>query len=183
MNEREQLVNAINGCAGLLPQMEQLEDKIEITEAKIEKNRPRAGLLALAVIGVLLFFTGVSSSHDSDKILIPVGLFLVGLYVIALVYTKKKKQKLAAATEEYSKILSDSSLAWMPVDYRNSGCISKVAEYIRNNRADTLRECINLLEVEMHQNRMERTALVGALYAKEASEEARAANISASWRW
>lgn len=75
MNEREQLVNAINGCAGLLPQMEQLEDKIEITEAKIEKNRPRAGLLALAVIGVLLFFTGVSSSHDSDKILIPVGLF------------------------------------------------------------------------------------------------------------
>lgn len=173
MNEREQLVNAISGCAGLLPKMEELEDKIETTEAKIEKNRPKAGLTALAVIGVLLFFAGVSSSHESDKILIPLGLFIVGIYVFALIYTKKKKQKLAAANEEYSKLLSDPSLAWMPADYRSSGCIAKVAEYIRNNRADTLKECINLLETEMHQNRVENAALVSALYAKEASEAAR----------
>lgn len=99
------------------------------------------------------------------------GCFCIELYVIAFVYTKKKKQKLATTNEEYSKLLSDPFLAWMPTDYRSSDCMAKVAEYIRNNRADTLRECIDLLETEMNRNRAEQAALVGALYAKKREQK------------
>ncbi len=182
MNEREQLISAINGSTEVVSKLGELEDKIEATEEKIRKWKPRIWMTLLAAFGVLCIFGGIDEfkkGHPSAAGDFWVGVVIIAVYAYHMFYAAKKKKLLSSLNEEYEKVLNDPSISWVPVDYRNAGCILKIAEYVRNNRADTLRDCINMLETEMHQNRVEQAALVGALYAKEAREEARAAR----WRW
>jgi len=45
----------------------------------------------------------------------------------------------------------------IPEDYASPSVIYKLHEYLRNQRADTLKEAINLYELEQHQQRVEET--------------------------
>ena len=158
MEEKEQLISAINGSAAIVSKLDVIEDKISAAEENIEKVKPKLIMHIIAVIGAILVPKGVPYTQC--------GLIIVGIYACAWAYVILTKKKLASLQAEYQTAQNDPSISWVPVDYRDSFSISKIAEYIRNNRADTLRECINMLETEMHQNRVENAALIGALYGK-----------------
>ncbi len=158
MEEKEQLISAINGSAAIVSRLDAIEDKINAAEENIEKVKPKLIMHIIAVIGAMLVTMGAPYT--------PCGLIIVGIYACAWIYVISSKKKLNLLNEEYKVARNDPSVAWVPADYRDSYSITKIAEYIRNDRADTLRECINMLETEMHQNRVENAALIGALYGK-----------------
>jgi hypothetical protein len=46
----------------------------------------------------------------------------------------------------------------IPLDYQSDSKLAKIESYVRNNRADTLRDCINMYEEEMRHNQLRRSS-------------------------
>ncbi|MDE6088393.1 MAG: hypothetical protein K2G25_08415 [Oscillospiraceae bacterium] len=72
---------------------------------------------------------------------------------------KRKAKKLELLKNNYEQELetlkNDSTLSWLPYDYRDSISYAYLFSYLNNMRANNLGEAINLYETEKHQARLE----------------------------
>lgn len=74
---------------------------------------------------------------------------------------QRLQQRLALLKELYSRLdglLKDYErevAPWLPEDYRSPGILDELLRLVRNDRAGTLREAINLYEEEEHRRRQE----------------------------
>ena len=95
MNEREQLISAINGSTEVVSKLGELEDKIEATEEKIRKWKPRIWMTLLAAFGVLCIFGGIDEfkkGHPSAAGDFWVGVVIVAVYAYHTFYVSNKEK-------------------------------------------------------------------------------------------
>ena len=169
MNERETLIQNISAALPIAQQMSLIEEEVgKLHEEREKKKKIGVGLIILLIIAVLCVLYGfvviVATKHLD-------GLFNVVLGVIPFVAVYKRLQrakecliKIEELKEKYQGMQNDSNLSWLPMDYRSSFCISEIATYVQNGRADTLKEAINLFETEQHNQRLENAAALGAYW-------------------
>ena len=86
--------------------------------------------------------------------------YLVGFKKI----TKKilAKNRLPKLQQELAELANDDTLSWLPEEYRTSSCINSINRYVNTGRADSLKEVLKLVDLELHRDRMETAAFVGA---------------------
>ena len=101
----------------------------------------------------------------------PSEILAVVPFAVVLFFTVMRHKRVKACKAELAKLESDllnlqndSVLSWLPMDYRTSSCFAGISSYVSNGRADTLKEALNILENEMHQERMVDAAFLGAYY-------------------
>ncbi|WP_434510089.1 hypothetical protein [Desulfitobacterium sp. AusDCA] len=93
-----------------------------------------------------------------------VGWIAFFVLICAFIYLRKMNKRLLKKPElnienidqEYNQNFEELNTSIIPQDYRNLYSLNKIEGYLRNNRADTLRDCINLLEEDKkHEEQIE----------------------------
>ncbi|MBQ9383597.1 MAG: hypothetical protein IJT87_05120 [Ruminiclostridium sp.] len=69
------------------------------------------------------------------------------------------KAQIKKLEAEKDVIRQDPSLGWIPENYRMSLCYDKLKEYAQYNRASSVREALDLLSRELHELKMELSAI------------------------
>ena len=136
------------------------------------------GVGGTLILGALAIIIGAGLGNDSGMILplipIPLAIFIyhsvqnVKLNKLTTEYEEKliKYEKdIQAFEEEYQELapkiqvknnsllnsIRERNILSIPIKYLTSGILEKFEEYLRNLRTDTLKECINLYELEKGQ--------------------------------
>ena len=147
--------------------------------AKKEKKTKRHPLL-YAILGFLIAFTLITSTIWNVVNLIISAIIGAVLYkVIAKTADKSRAQRNAAIDQSNAQVeANNQALAqnieqtkqeifavqqrwaaevapWYPMDYDNIAAVDFFLSAVRNHRATTVQEMVNLYETEMHQRRME----------------------------
>ncbi len=91
---------------------------------------------------------------------------MLGIPIYLYIWHKKDIKK-KEQIKKHSEVAADPSLSWLSAKYHDSFYIFKIAEYINNGRADTLKEALNMLEQEIHQAEMKEAAIIGAYYGAQ----------------
>lgn len=146
---------------------------IEISENEeklnkiITKNSGKKKNVVLWVIGLIYLYSFLAASASGEPISIVYGsvtAICVLLYVRRKIKVINAKKKIANLEDEYSKLRENEALEWIPISYRNGYDIILLMKYFINDRADTIREAINILEAEKQNARMVNAAATGAYY-------------------
>ena len=178
MNEKEQLIQNVNASVPVMEQMHQLEMEITALEDEVQK-KSQYGCGTGIVLGMVVLFgifsLGIllggrnNNPNDTQQALICVGIMVVCLVFLfrQIKRVKTCKSQLGLSKQKLILLRADNSLSWLPESYRTSSCISAIRSYLLDGRADSLKEAINLLETEMHQQRLEDSAFLGAYYANK----------------
>lgn len=172
MNEKEQLIQNISNSMPVTQELKKLEDEVNLVFDKIyKKEKFWKGWKVLTIIDLIIFVPALILSFSDLKEL--PGVLLFGIPVYLFIWhkkdIKKKEQNINELKQKHSEVASDSSLSWLPAKYRDSFCISKIADYINVGRADTLKEAINMLEQEIKQEELKEAALIGAYYGAQSN--------------
>ena len=124
------------------------------------------GIMAILLVTLLLF----SVLEHSILGYIIIIIFGVGSVKFASFISKKiinkYRQKLSEKIEpleeeinplyeKYRQKVMDPSLEWLPAKYAYGKAIDCIIGYIRDQRASTVQDAINLYETEMHRARLE----------------------------
>lgn len=165
MNEKEIIIQNVNGAIPTAQKMKQLENEIEQLSAEIERKKKYSCLWVVAfVFSFVLVIGGIGLIYVEEFTLMPFA--VASLPVIFLILRLKRinacKSKIKELEGDIANMQNDTTLAWLPAEYRTGSCLTAIIGYVQNGRADSLKEAINLLENEMHQQRMENAAAVGA---------------------
>lgn len=165
MNEKEILIQNVNGAIPTAQKMKQLENEIEQLSVEIERKKKYSCLWVVAfVFSFVLVIGGIGLIYVEEFTLMPFA--VASLPVIFLILRLKRinacKSKIKELEGNIANMQNDTTLAWLPAEYRTGSCLTAIIGYVQNGRADSLKEAINLLENEMHQQRMENAAAVGA---------------------
>lgn len=180
MNEKEQLLQNINAAMPIAQQMQALETEINALEAEVEKkSHYGCGTVFVLGLGLLFGFIGIGillsglSKNSGD---IKASLIFIVVIVLCLGYLFRRikrvmtcKSQIGMSKQKLLVLRQDNSLSWLPESYRTSGCIAAIRSYLSDGRADTLKEALNLLETEMHRQRLEDSAFLGAYYANKSN--------------
>lgn len=173
MDEKEILISHLENSVNITRELQTLEEQVDDIESRIDaKERFWKGMKTLAVIGNIIGFISVVSLFV-DKLTVGMIIVTIICFVPAFFYGRHKSalKKMRKETEElqkkYSELQNDSALSWLMNKYRTSECIFKIAEYVKSGRADSLKEALNLLETEMHNERMESAAAIGAYFGAQ----------------
>lgn len=175
MNEKDTLVQNVNGALPTAQKMNQLENEIVQLNAKIEEQKKFGCLSVLpAFFAVTLIPSGYFLlMHPNGKKLLGLLLLAIGCVLAYFVFIKRiirqgqYKKRIAEVQQECEVLRDDATLAWLPAEYRTGSCLNAIISYVQNGRADSLKEALNLLENELHQQRMESAAAVGAYYGAQ----------------
>lgn len=165
MNEKEILIQNVNGAIPTAQKMKQLENEIEQLSAEIERKKKYGCMWVVAFFfSAMLVIVGIGLIFVEEFTIMPFA--FASLPVIFLILRLKRinacKSKIKELEGDIANMQNDTTLAWLPAEYRTGSCLTAIIGYVQNGRADSLKEAINLLENEMHQQRMENAAAVGA---------------------
>lgn len=173
MNEKEAIIKNISESAHITEQMKKIEEQLinkESSALKYSVKKPSGITIIAAILGIVFTLGGgfTDKDHVGAGLLAIVCFVIVAKYVLTTILNKtaldKIKADISSLDTEHKKLRNDSKLHWLPEAYRNSTDISMIASYIQNGRADTMREALNLLEQDKHNQRMEQAAAIGAYY-------------------
>lgn len=167
MNEKEQLLQSINAAAPVVGQMYKLETEITALEAEVEK-KSHYGCGTVLILGLGLLF-GMIGLGTGTLILIAFMAACIFFLVNRIRRVIVCKSTIAQSQQKLSLLRQDNSLSWLPEIYRTSSCIAAINSYLSDGRADSLKEALNLLETEMHQQRLENSAFLGAYFANKSN--------------
>ena len=167
MNEKEILIQNVNGAIPTAQKMKQLENEIDQLSAEIEQKKKFGCLWVVAFFFSFAFvISGVCFILAEEFGSMLFAFAVASLPVIFLILRLKRinacKSKIKELEGDIANMQNDTTLAWLPAEYRTGSCLTAIIGYVQNGRADSLKEAINLLENEMHQQRMENAAAVGA---------------------
>ena len=165
MSEKDQLMQNINASIPIAQQMVQVENEIAQIEEKIEKKKKFwGGMKIVAIIAAVIFVLGIlmiaSGTKFDISILFPIPFIVI--YILHLIIMNKVKKQIEPLNQKLTALRAEPSLAWLPDKYRDGGCIYKIAEYVNNGRADSMKAALDLLEEDIHRQQMEEAAMVGA---------------------
>lgn len=179
MSEREQLVQNIQNSIPMVSVAAQYAaEHFELKEKLKKAERPLGCLtgfisaaavvwifLSLYVVVVIVYALLTESTlTDEEKkefytlllILLVVMLPAVLWLLFRSIVTKRKKKKLQAeialCLSKAEAVWNDPCFAWLPPYYRGIYSFDCIRTYVENGRADTLKEALNLLEME-HRRR------------------------------
>ncbi len=172
MIERENLIKNIQESAHIAEQMRNVEEEllkcVESADKYSVNKKPSVITIIAAIIDLIIILFGGGFETVVGGLLIIACTIIVAKYVLTLLlstlFVKNIKNKAARLDAEHTRLRNDQSMQWLPDTYRNSTDFNMIASYIKNDRADTLREAINILEQETHYRRMEKAAAMGANY-------------------
>ena len=185
MGEKEILIQNITNAMSAAKKMEPLEMEMNKYEAiinvpKKKKNISLFGflmgylrwvfvisLLVTAGMTAVLTFMAVGGLEFDAAFMCLIMTVILGLlaYIVGFRKIVKKilaKKRLPELQREHAEISSDDSLSWLPEEYRTFGCINAINRYVNTGRADTLKEALNLVDLEIHRDRMQNAAFAGA---------------------
>lgn len=170
---REQLIVKMESSLDVMTAMKRIENDIDSLDEQIALHEDKVGngrRNIIAASGALMMGYGLI-------VTIPLAFHL---------QRKHKKQLETLVPQKTSKqaeletLKNDASLLWLPYDYRDCTKFAMMYGYIRNMRANSLKEAINLLETEMHQARVELYSAIAAENAAEAASASKGAAGAAS---
>ncbi len=175
-----------------------------IAKLKKEKSKLKIGWLVLGILMALL----VWNMATNGMLWIGVVFFAavdLGMFAMFVITKKKQKEKIAQLQIEQATVateLSDHYKAYgycpVGIEYTEPSILSAINDVIRQGRADTPKEAINILKDDMHKEKMEQEAkrtadaaqataayaAQAAYYSKECARAARkAANYAALGFW
>lgn len=162
-NENIEYQQLLNNIAQSTPSMNAALNKLaEVTEiadkkSKYEDRKGSKGKFFLRyaiimILGAILFSRSIVMSF-----IIPIVAFVYPIFMRSY-YGKKLKEteaEIDKATNEYNVIINNPVNDWIPQDYKNPIYFAKIAEYVRNKRAFSLKEAFDLLEEDIHRQKME----------------------------
>lgn len=168
------LMEQIANSQSLMNEIEKQENLVTYLSNKQESYHKRGlvnvkNVLLIAVwISLANIIAGTIFQKNPSAIVIAlVEIFIVGLPIALVVLFKNKakstQREVNKECETLANMKNDSTLNWLPFNYRDSFSYKFIAQYIHNGRAYNLKEAINLLETEQHQARMELLAAMGRL--------------------
>lgn len=154
MTETEKLIGQINESAAIMTEVDKNEDVVIANEEKLRKGEKWILVVIVSLLLSMLFgYLAVSIGEP----LVGIILIVVFAAILALQIRSRmnRKKKITDLTAKNNELTNNPVLAWLPMDYRNGYDFFKIAEYVQNQRANTLQEAINLLEREKHERRVE----------------------------
>ncbi len=173
-DERGALLVQMENSLPVMTAIKEKEDALEPYDSelieKLEKKASNGRRNLIAVSGLLIYLIGI-------VITLPIALYKQNKYKKQLEEAKQTKSKYES---ELSVLRNDAVLSWLPYDYRDSTSFAMLYSYIRNMRANSLKEAINLLETEKHQARVELMTALSAQSAEDAASAAKGAAASAA---
>ena len=189
-DEKKQLMVNIKGSFSVMSAIKEQEIKIQRYSHKAGKAGKYCRFRCFFFFSLIGFFTGYIYGASRAKLdssfnwirfflCVWIGSIIFGILFVSFFNRIKKKnlKKCNEETEVLEQLKSDVALSWLPYDYRDSESFAYIYLYIRNLRAHTLTEAINLYETEKHQHRLEQ---INHMVAKYTAEAARAANRAAT---
>lgn len=170
MSEKELFIINANNSLPLAQKLNQLEDEFEQLSEEIEQKKKFGCLWAMAlgfsalmaILGVVAILAYGLKGFTSMLFFFAIASPPVILLVLRLRRIITCKTKIQELERNIANMQGDISLAWLPTEYRTGSCLNAIIGYAQNGRADTLKEALNILENEMHQQRMENAAAMGA---------------------
>jgi len=172
-SDRETLITQMDSSFEVMTAMKRAEDAIEQLDEQMEPVRAKAAngrRNLIAASGILLWFVGI-------VLTIPLAIALQKKHQAELAELEQQQQ---AKQNEIETLKNDASLAWLPYDYRDPTYFAMMYGYVKNMRANSLSEAINLLETEMHQARVELMSSVAAQASMDAASSAKTATGAAT---
>lgn len=156
MTEREILLQHISDSANVIDEIAKKEDKYYHNDELADKFKHKSSMKKLIIGSIICLIAAAWLGSGIGGIVpfIPLLIFL-GVWGIYKYSSISYRAKANAYSKEIQQLQADSSLSWLPPAYRTSYCYGKISEYLQNMRAETLKEALNLLETEMHQDRVE----------------------------
>lgn len=144
-------------------------------------------LVPVAVYIITLILCGITKTDISGAVMDGLALFSLIIAVAWWIYNLKVKKdttkQIAAVSPDLETLKNDPSLSWLPYNYRDSHSYELMKGYVENMRVSNLTEAINLLETELHQQRVEEytaTAALNSTIAAINSEKAAKASSAAA---
>ena len=172
MNEKEILIQNVNNAMPVAEKMKPIEDEISKLDVK---SGGRIQIKSVVFLFLFLIFTtsildqliNCRAPFPNDIIFSAIFGFLSYKTGIKQLMDKiRAKRTIPVLKQKLSEIANDGTLSWLPEEYRTSGCINAMSRYISAGRVENLKEALNLLDLDLHRERMEGAAMIGA-YAGE----------------
>lgn len=155
---------------------DELEDRIAKLKAKSFAGWLTAGVIC-AALAILLLCIGSSDNYFlATLVMLTPPAAMIALYVLL---TKKNKEKIQAANVELAQLSTElddyyNAYGYCPIgkDYTHPVIIMELANIIRQGRANTPAEAINILLDDQHKYEMEQTAIRTAIAAEAGARAA-----------
>ena len=191
--ERSASLNELNRMAQHFSQKQDQYDEYDRVSDQIDTlSGPRShallvwGIILLALMGSSSLIAAIST-HDSKAWLwfaiccIP-GVLMITGYILRGVYLKSRLRNCYARYDELSEELEQHfvSYGYCPVgmEYSNPKILELIYNVIRQGRADTPKEAINVLLIDAHRSEME---LYAAQTAAATRSAARRSGVAAAF--
>lgn len=194
-DEREMLLKKFDDCAdtiNALKQQEKAVDDQQSVVAVMEKKTSNKAIVISVLIGLFIalwlgvMLVAVGGSGAVGDIL---GIIAIGGCVA--IGVKKKKQNIAAyqkekaTLEQYQQVLkrlvNDPKLEWLPEDIKFGLALDQIYNNLKNMRANTLKEAINLFVEDIHKAVVESNTSQALEAAQNAESAARSAAFWSRW--
>lgn len=185
---REQSMNELQNMYAYFSQKQAAYDEFDRLDMQVAMNsRPvskagKAWGIILLIIGGLIFFISVGASGGSAFI---IGLILIGLGILLIALRSKKIKNMQNMVNNSARRMEEIAQE-LAVHYNNYGycqlgleftfprTIGQIYEVIRQGRADTIKEAMNLIVYDEHNAEMERLQRTTAQAAWETCAASRA---------
>lgn len=182
METREELLNGLGDAADLLRrfidknnQLPKIRSQYRNTMSKLKWKNIRIGYIIFVVVFLYIYASNIGRFLPSYSF-IPYIIIVVATYFILKVYyktknasidkqnerirttnenTKMQEQQVVNEIQEIQQAYHDRISYWYPSDYCSIDAAEFFYNVIKNYRADSMKEAINLYENTMHQRRLE----------------------------
>lgn len=194
MNTREELLNGLNDAVSIIRQLSNIQNRLNQVRGQYKNLKPNKkigkllkGLFVLCVLSCVMMLLQMNIWGLITGII----QVAVGCIVVKFIYKKINEkidadnQQIVAENEQIKAqeqaVLNDLQKVqiayrervsyWYPDNYCTVDAVEFFQNAVKNYRADSLKEAINLYETVLHQRRVENTQ-------KQALQEQRFANMA-----
>lgn len=194
MNTREELLNGLNDAVSIIRQLSNIQNRLNQVRGQYKNLKPNKkigkllkGFLVLCVLSCAMMLLQMNIWGLITGII----QVAVGCIVVKFIYKKINEkidadnQQIVAENEQVKAqeqaVLNDLQKVqiayrervsyWYPDNYCSVDAVEFFHNAVKNYRADSLKEAINLYETALHQRRVENTQ-------KQALQEQRFANMA-----
>ena len=170
MQTREELLNNLSTAVSIIRKLANIQQRLNHVRSKYYPHKKMGKLvkfvIALYLLGTIIaIITGGSISSIISGIIYTILTYVVAKFIYKLLNILIDKKNASIKATEELPILSDLQKvqaeyrehlsSWYPENYCSVDAVEFFYHSVKNYRADTLKEAINLYETTSHQRRVE----------------------------